>query len=103
MRRRSGLFRRLARRWVFLAAIAALVVGAGIALGSGIALGAGGYDLSWWTVDGGGGAQAGQGGGYTLRGTIGQADAGTLSGEGYTLAGGFWQAGVFVYLPLVQR
>ena len=61
-----------------------------------------GYDLSWWTVDGGGGVSSSPG--YSLAGTIGQPDAGVLSGPGYTLGGGFWQgaAGIYrVYLPLV--
>lgn len=65
----------------------------------------GGYDLSWWTVDGGGYTWS-EGGGYALGGTIGQPDAGVLQGSGYTLAGGFW-GGVGVqyrlYLPLVLR
>ena len=47
------------------------------------------FDLSWWTVDGGGGTSTG--GGFTLDGTIGQPDAGTLSGGGFELRGGFWQ------------
>ncbi len=68
------------------------------------------YDLSWWTVDGGGGANSG--GSYTLAGAIGQADAGpTLSGGNYALVGGFWQREEspepapenFIYLPLVLR
>ncbi len=68
----------------------------------------GGYDLSWSTVDGGG-AMFSTGGGYSLGGTIGQHDAGTLSGGGYTLAGGFWYGGAPVtsqyqiYLPLTLR
>ena len=64
-----------------------------------------GYDLSWWTVDGGGVA-ASSGPGYSLGGTIGQPDAGVLSGPGYVLSGGFWQSGgnVYqVYLPLVMH
>jgi hypothetical protein len=65
---------------------------------------ANGYDLSWWTVDGGGGMLSG--GGYTLGGTAGQPDAAMWTGGGYTLAGGFW-GGVaveyHVYLPLVLR
>lgn len=64
-----------------------------------------GYDLSWWTVDGGGGTFS-SGPGYLLGGTLGQPDAGVLSGPGYTLTGGFWQsaAGIYrVYLPLVAR
>ena len=66
---------------------------------------AAGYDLSWWTVDGGG-ATAAVGGDYTLGGTAGQPDATVWSGGGYTLTGGFW-GGVLVehhiYLPLVMR
>jgi len=63
-----------------------------ILFASGAALAAGSYDLSWWTVDGGGGTSRGNG--YTLNGTLGQPDAGTLtSGGGYTLAGGFWHGG----------
>jgi hypothetical protein len=64
-----------------------------------------GYDLSWYTVDSGGGTSNNSG--YTLIGTIGQPDAGsTLSGQGYTLIGGFWggrAAEYHIYLPLVLR
>jgi len=56
---------------------------------SGVVLAGGSYDLSWHTVDGGGGSSSG--GTYTLRGTAGQADAGLLSGGTYSLAGGFWK------------
>jgi hypothetical protein len=52
----------------------------------------GGYDLTWNTVDGGGGVSAG--GTISLRGTIGQPDAGVLSGGTITLAGGFWKGGL---------
>jgi len=65
----------------------------------------GGYDLTWSTVDGGG-ATWSEGGGYSLGGTVGQPDAGVLSGGGYTLAGGFWAGGAAqyrIYLPLVLR
>ena len=69
----------------------------------------GGYDLSWSTVDGGGGTV--DGGGYALQGTVGQPDAGpALTGGGYALAGGFWLAGgappqldFLISLPLVLR
>ncbi len=47
------------------------------------------FDLSWYTVDGGGGTSSG--GDFVLRGTIGQPDAGDLSGGDFTLRGGFWQ------------
>lgn len=46
--------------------------------------------LPWSTVDGGA-PETIQGGFYQLRGTIGQADAGVLSGGLYTLHGGYWQ------------
>lgn len=67
-----------------------------------------GYDLSWWTVDGGGG-MASAGGGYSLGGTAGQPDAGLLGDETYTLGGGFWKGGMpgppphRIYLPMVLR
>ena len=79
-----------------------------ILFASGAALAADSYNLSWWTVDNGGGSSSGNG--YTLSGTIGQPDAGTIaSGGEYTLAGGFWHGGVVVvsmmkvYLPLTTR
>jgi hypothetical protein len=64
------------------------------------------YDLSWWTVDGGGARV--EGGGYTLEGTAGQPDAGAaLEGGGYSLVGGFWSgaggARYRIYVPLVVR
>ncbi len=68
----------------------------------------GGYDLTWNTIDGGGYTFS-TGGGYSLGGTIGQADAGMLSGGGYALGGGFWGSGEVlppryrIYLPLVLR
>ena len=67
-----------------------------------------GYDLTWSTVDGGG-TTFSTGGGYSLGATAGQADAGVLTGGGYTLAGGFWRGGAVaggvykVYLPVVVR
>lgn len=48
-------------------------------------------DLSWWTLDGGGGRSAG--GPYVLQGTVGQPDASASSGGTYVLAGGFWSGG----------
>jgi len=91
-------------RWVVL------LVGAGVLLMSMglVALAQGGYELSWWTVDGGGQTYS-VGGGYELGGTIGQPDAGVLAGGGYTLGGGFWRGGAValppfrVYLPIVLR
>jgi len=48
----------------------------------------GGYDLSWSTVDVGGGTSTG--GPLALSGTIGQSDAGDLAGESTALKGGYW-------------
>ena len=71
-----------------------------------IASSGGSFDLSWETLDGGGGTSSG--GSYALSGTIGQADAGgPLSDGDYTLNGGFWAgnsaSGWSVYLPLIVR
>ncbi len=46
------------------------------------------FSIDWHTIDGGGGT--GTGGAYSVRGTIGQPDAGVMSGGNYTLTGGFW-------------
>ena len=47
------------------------------------------FDLTWSSVDGGGGTFS-TGGSYSLGGSIGQPDAGYMSGGVYTLSGGFW-------------
>jgi hypothetical protein len=64
------------------------------------------YDLSWWTIDGGGGTSTGAGG-LELTGTIGQPDTGSASGSsGLTLLGGFWGApgsGYRIYMPMIFR
>jgi len=50
----------------------------------------GSYDLSWWTIDGGGVTFA-TGGAFTLGATIGQSDASNaLTGGAFSLTGGFW-------------
>ena len=74
-------------RWCVGTGIAGLVlsVSAGIVQ----AQSGGDYDLSWSTIDGGG-AMRSTGGDYELSGTIGQPDAGEMSGGDYTLQGGFW-------------
>ncbi len=47
------------------------------------------YSINWSTIDGGGGTSSG--GQYSLRGTIGQHDAGgPMNGGNYSLTGGFW-------------
>ena len=94
------------KRKLFLSLL--LLITASILLGV-IGVSALGYDLSWWTVDGGG-ATFSTGSSYSLGGTIGQPDAGTSSGGTYTLAGGFWPGTesvvpitYHIYLPLVIR
>ncbi len=76
-------------------------------LGISPALAQDGYDLDWWTADGGG-ASPPSGTGYSLAGTIGQPDAAVWQDTGYTLSGGFWLigpavAGYAVFLPVVVR
>jgi len=46
------------------------------------------YSIDWFTIDGGGGTSTG--GVFSVSGTIGQPDAGHMSGGNYTLDGGFW-------------
>ena|ERR1017187_9509460 len=43
---------------------------------------------NWFTVDGGGVTSSGAQ--YSLNSTVGQPDAGIMTGGGYTLNGGFW-------------
>ena len=51
------------------------------------------YDLTWHSVDGGGGTSTGRM--FEVSGTIGQPEAGgTMVGAGFELAGGFWAGGV---------
>jgi hypothetical protein len=88
----------VASAWLSTSVSTQLITGASTQLGTN-------YDLSWWTVEGGGGT-AGDGV-YTLSGTAGQPDAGpALEAGAYTLTGGFWhsaEARYPVYLPLVVR
>lgn len=46
------------------------------------------YAINWYTVGGGGGTSSG--GMYSLTGTVGQPDAGVLTGAEFELVGGFW-------------
>ena len=61
------------------------LIGAAVAAGTALA---GPTQISWYTLDGGGGTSTG--GTMQLSGTIGQADAGVLSGGPFSLYGGFW-------------
>ena len=71
---------------------------------AGAALADGGYEISWFTVGGGGGEVSG--GGFSLSGTVGEPYAGAISGGGYSMVGGFWpgvEALSFRYLPIIMR
>jgi hypothetical protein len=65
---------------------------------------AGGYEVSWYTFDGGGWISTSPA--YTVMGTIGQPDTGQhTTSVGYSLTGGFW-AWVAQYLsfaPLIRK
>jgi hypothetical protein len=91
------------RKWLLIVTLSALVLLPPFSLA--LAQSGGGYDLGWSSVDGGGYIFS-TGNGYALGGTIGQPDAGVLSGDGYTLNGGFWggaAAEYRIYLPMVVR
>jgi len=47
-----------------------------------------GYTISWFVIAGGGGRSVG--GAYAMDVTIGQPEAGAMSGGEYELAGGYW-------------
>jgi hypothetical protein len=83
--------------------VAALVLVVGVT--AALAQSGGGYDLTWFTVDGGGGESVASP--YVLNGTIGQPDAGASKGGSYTLEGGFWggqlYTGMSIYLPIILR
>ena len=88
-----------------LVILLALVV---LTLSTWSSLAQGGYSVSWWTVDGGGGQSSG--GPYLVKGTTGQADAGSaMNGGRYQVSGGFWSsadlaAGTrYLYLPVVLK
>ena len=76
------------KRTALIAYFGAIILCAGaVALGSG---GRSDFDLSWYTIDGGGGTSIG--GDFVLSGTIGQPDAGVMTGGDFQLAGGCWCA-----------
>lgn len=56
-----------------------------------------GYSVDWGSIDGGGGTSTG--GIYSVTGTVGQPDGGTMSGDNFTLEGGFWGIISAVQLP----
>ena len=99
--------RKYVARYLILVLLAFVLIGLQPAV---LAHAQAGYDLNWWTVDGGG-VTSPTGVGYSLGGTVGQADAATWQGgNGYLLSGGFWGGdpsdapdNYEIYLPLVMR
>jgi hypothetical protein len=81
----------------------------GLALVAGLLAGAAGwaqvtgYEVTWWTVDSGAGSSSG--GNYSLSGTLGQPDAGTLAGGSYQVLGGYWGVPLAsdIFLPILRR
>ncbi len=49
------------------------------------------FTFDWYSVEGGGGGTS-AGGDFAVSGTIGQPEAGDMSGGSYSVAGGFWSA-----------
>jgi hypothetical protein len=55
------------------------------------------FSIDWHTIDGGGGTSTGAL--YSVTGTIGQPDAGKMSGTNYSIDGGFWGIIAVVQTP----
>lgn len=60
-------------------------------------LSAANYSIDWHTIDGGGGTSTNAQ--YSITGTLGQPDAGRMSGGNFTLQGGFWAVVAAVQTP----
>lgn len=88
--RRLGSETARSKRWRVIGAL-------WIALNAAICAQAQSYSIDPLTIASGGGTSTG--GVYCVSGTIGQADAGKLSGGGYTLDGGFWSLAVAIQTP----
>lgn len=55
------------------------------------------FTVDWYSVDGGGGTSTG--GVYSIAGTMGQLDAGQMSGGDFTVEGGFWSIVAAIQSP----
>ena len=80
------------RPWIAFALATALSAGAAALVQE---AGTADFDLSWHTIDCGGGPSAGDG--FEIDGTTGQPDAGsTMTGGSFSLTGGFWSGAAAV-------
>jgi hypothetical protein len=77
-----------------------LLMGLLLVASSSLAMSGGDYEISWSTIDGGGGRSTSSD--YALVGTIGQPDAGEMAGGDYELSGGFWPGGPIQALCFVD-
>ena len=61
------------------------------------------YDLSWYTMSGGGGRAASAS--FAMNSTVGQAAVGISDSPSYRMSSGYWQPWLdrFLYLPLVMK
>jgi hypothetical protein len=85
-------------RWQMRMILQKLLGGAGLAMAfAAIPVCGQSYTVDWLTIDGGGGTSTG--GVYSVSGTIGQPDAGHLSGGNYSVDGGFWGIIAVVQMP----
>ncbi|HNO77964.1 MAG TPA: hypothetical protein PKN33_07870 [Phycisphaerae bacterium] len=55
------------------------------------------FEMTWHTIDGGGGTSVA--GPFTLQGTVGQPDAGVVANGAFELRGGFWSSALDVLVP----
>jgi hypothetical protein len=67
---------------------AALLVAVSVLVAFAVRIEAQPYSTDWFKVAGGGGTSTN--GQYSISGTIGQPDAGAMSGGSYSVVGGFW-------------
>lgn len=94
---------------VFLLVGLLFLLGGLLLTGVALASAGNGYEITWFTHDGGGSMDL-AGGDYQISSTIGQPDAATSTGGAFNLTGGFWgvaqsvQLGdMSIYLPVLQK
>ena len=73
-----------ANRKLMMRSVAAVLVLAGVGFAAYLG---GDFDLSWYTIDGGGGESTGER--DAVAGTIGQPESGVMAGGDFSLSGGF--------------